>query len=342
LFFKNNENKPTHAEKLMNQLYPLKFRPIFKEKIWGGQKIKTELGLDFRPMPNCGEAWVLSGVPGSESKVMNGFLKGNSLNDLLEVFMDDLVGEDLFYKHDKEFPVLVKFIDSNDYLSIQVHPDDALASKRKSGNGKTEMWYILEAEPGSELITGFNREVSRDIYLEHFYNKKLKEILNVEMVKKGDVFYIPSGRVHALGPGILLAEIQQTSDTTYRIYDWDRTDRQGKSRELHTELALDAIDFKPVANYRTEYRKIRNQTETLVDTPFFTTNILDFNQIVQKDYALLDSFVIYVCVEGSAMIHYDDQQESLIKGETILIPAVMDRLVLEPQKSCKVLEVFVK
>jgi mannose-6-phosphate isomerase len=326
----------------MSKLYPFKFKPIFKEKIWGGQKIKTELGLDFRPLPNCGEAWVLSGVKGSESKVINGFLKGNSLNELLEVFMDDLIGEDLFYKFDKEFPILVKFIDSNDNLSIQVHPDDELAAKRKIGSGKTEMWYILDAEPGSELITGFNKEVNKDIYLDHLSKKKLTEILNVEKVKKGDVYFIPSGRIHALGPGILLAEIQQTSDTTYRIYDWDRVDKNGKSRELHTELALDAIDFNPVNDYRTEYRKIKNQTETLVDTPFFTTNILDFDQIVKKDYTLLDSFVIYVCVEGASLIHYDDHQESLNKGETALLPAVMKHILLEPLPSCKVLEIFIR
>jgi mannose-6-phosphate isomerase len=326
----------------MNQLYPLKFRPVFKEKIWGGQKIRTTLGMDFSPLPNCGEAWVLSGVPGSETEVINGFLKGNLLNDLLEVYMDDLIGEDLFYKYAREFPILVKFIDSNDYLSIQVHPDDALAAKRNIGNGKTEMWYILDAEPGSELITGFNRQVNQAIYLEHLNTNKLKEILNVENVKKDDVFYIPSGRIHALGPGILLAEIQQTSDTTYRIYDWDRVDENGKSRELHTELAIDAIDFKPVNNFRTEYRKIKDQIQNLVDTPFFTTNILDFDEVVKKDYSLLDSFVIYICVEGSAMIHYDDQQETLIKGETILIPAVMDRLVLEPLQPSKVLEVFIQ
>ena len=180
------------------------------------------------------------------------------------------------------------------------------------------------------------------MYLEHLNNKKLKEILNVEKVKRGDVFYIPSGRIHALGPGILLAEIQQTSDTTYRIYDWERVDENGISRELHTELALDAIDFRPVNNFRTEYRKIKNQTENLVDTPFFTTNMLDFDRIVKKDYTMLDSFVIYVCVEGSALIHYDDHQESIKKGEAILIPAVMDRVVLQPLPTCKILEVFVQ
>ena len=326
----------------MNKLYPLKFKPIFKEKIWGGQKIKTELGLDFHPLPNCGEAWVLSGVTGSETKVCNGYLKGNSLNELLEVYMDDLIGEDLFYKYDKEFPILVKFIDSNDYLSVQVHPDDALAAKRNIGNGKTELWYILDAEPGSELISGFNRQVSEDVYLEHLNNKKLQEILNVEKVVKGEVYFIPSGRVHALGPGILLAEIQQTSDTTYRIYDWDRVDENGNSRELHPELALDALDFRPVNNYRTEYRKIKNQTEILADTQFFTTNIIDFDKSVHKDYSLIDSFVIYVCVEGSALIRYDQSLENLNKGETILIPAVLKHVVLEPLQSCKVLEIFIK
>jgi mannose-6-phosphate isomerase len=326
----------------MSKLYPFKFKPIFKEKIWGGQKIKTELGLDFRPLPNCGESWVLSGVNGSETKVINGFLKGNSLNELLEVFMDDLIGEDLFYKFDKEFPILVKFIDSNDNLSIQVHPDDALAAKRNIGTGKTEMWYILDAEPDSELITGFSKPVNKDIYLDHLSKNKLTDILNVEKVKKGDVYFIPSGRIHALGPGILLTEIQQTSDTTYRIYDWDRVDENGKSRELHTELALDAIDFNPVSNYRTEYRKIKNQSETLVDSSFFTTNIIDFDKSVRKDFSLVDSFVIYVCVNGSALVHYDNHQESLNKGETVLIPAVMNHILLEPLPSCKVLEIFIK
>jgi len=326
----------------MNKLYPLKFKPIFKEKIWGGEKIRTELGLDFSPLPNCGEAWVLSGVPGSETKVMNGFLRGNSLNEILEIFMDDLVGEEMFGRDEKEFPLLIKFIDSKDWLSVQVHPDDALAVRRNIGHGKTEMWYILDAEPGSELITGFNRQVNKDSYLEYLKHKKLPEILNSEKVSKGDVFFIPSGRIHALGPGILLAEIQQTSDTTYRIYDWDRVDEQGRSRELHIDQALEAINFQPVINYRTEYLKIKNKTESLVDTPLFTTNILDFDQPVRKDYSQFNSFVIYVCVEGSSLIHYDENREILKKGEILLIPAAMDRLVLKPVQTCKILEVFVQ
>lgn len=325
----------------MKKLYPFKFMPIFKEKIWGGEKIRTELGLDFSPLPNCGEAWVLSGVRGSETIVSNGFLEGNSLNEILEVFMDDLVGEEVFDRSGEEFPILIKFIDSRDWLSIQVHPDDALAAKRRIGHGKTEMWYILDAEPGAELITGFNRTIDKDLYLEHLNSGKLKDILNYEKASKGDVFYMPSGRIHALGPGILLAEIQQTSDITYRIYDWDRVDERGRSRDLHTELALDAIDFNPVLNYRAGYRKTKNKTEMLVDSPYFAVNMLDLDRIVKKDYTLLDSFVVFVCTEGSVLVHSEENKETLNKGETLLIPAVLDRLVLEPSGQCRILEVFV-
>ena len=325
----------------MNKLYPLKFNPVFRDKIWGGEKIRTELGLDFSPLPNCGEAWVLSGVTGYETKVANGFLQGNSLNELLEIFMDDLVGENVFSGNEKEFPILIKFIDSRDWLSVQVHPDNFLAARRRIGRGKTEMWYILDAEPGAELITGFNSAVSRESYLEYLNRGKLRDILNTEKIQKEDVFYIPAGRIHALGPGILLAEIQQTSDITYRIYDWDRLDDRGRSRDLHTDLALDAIDFNPVRNYRTGYRRTKNITETLVDSPFFTVNILDLDQPVRKDYSLLDSFVIYVCVDGSAIVHSEAGRERLNKGEVMLIPAVTERVALEPSGACRILEVFV-
>ena len=325
----------------MNQLYPLKFKPIFKDKIWGGQKIRTSLGMDFSPLPNCGEAWVISGVEGSQTTVSNGFLKGNELNELLEVYMDELVGESVFEKYGDEFPILVKFIDSNDFLSIQVHPDDLLAAKRKTGKGKTEMWYILDSDENAELITGFNRKMTPDIYLEYLKNKKLKDILNVEKAKKGDAFFIPSGRVHALGPGLLLAEIQQTSDTTYRIYDWDRVDDKGQPRELHTELALDAIDFRHHDSYRTNYRKSVNKSETVVNCPYFTTNIIGFDHAIAKDYSDLDSFVIYICVEGSATIRHVAGTESLKTGETLLIPAISEKIELTPVSNCKLLEVFI-
>ena len=319
----------------------MKFRPVFKEKIWGGKKIRTRLGLDFSPLPNCGEAWVISGVPGSQTMVSNGFLKGNELNELVEIYMDELVGEKVFYKYNNSFPILIKFIDANDFLSVQVHPNDELAAKRKLSNGKSEMWYVLDADPGARLFTGFNREMDRKRYLEYFQTNQLKEILNEEKVSSGDVFYIPSGRIHALGPGILLAEIQQTADTTYRIYDWNRLDEHGEGRELHTELALDAIDFRTQDSYRTEYRKVVNKPVNLVDTAFFTINILDFDKPVEKDYTYLDSFILYLCVGGNAEIRYKTDKIQICAGETLLIPAVIENLLLIPSPNCRLMEVYI-
>lgn len=321
-------------------LYPLKFTPVFKDKIWGGSKIKTKLGLDFGELPNCGEAWVVSGVEGNQTRIQNGFLAGNELNEVLEIYMDELVGEHAFEEFGTEFPLLVKFIDANDYLSIQVHPDDALAAGRGLGNGKTEMWYILDAEPGATLISGFNSRVNREIYLESLENNKLRDILNVEEVASGDVYYIPAGRIHALGPGILLAEIQQTSDTTYRIYDWDRVDPSGNPRELHTEEALEAIDFTYHESYRTNYSKAKNKTVPVINSPHFITNLLDFNEPVQKDFSGLDSFVLQVCVEGAAQIHYEQGMVTLTKGEVVLLPATFDSVFLVPEPNCRILEVY--
>ncbi|MFH1296501.1 MAG: type I phosphomannose isomerase catalytic subunit [Bacteroidota bacterium] len=324
----------------MNVLYPLKFTPIFKDKVWGGNKVHTELGLNFSPLPNCGEAWVLSGVPGSQTIVSNGFLKGNELNEIMEIYMDDLVGEKAFERFPDQFPILVKFIDSNDWLSIQVHPDDALAAKRSIGNGKAEMWYILGAESGAELISGFSHEVNQKVYLDHLVQKRLKEILNVEAVQRGDVFFMPAGRVHALGPGVLLAEIQQTSDTTYRIYDWDRVDSEGNSRELHTELALEAIDFTVQETYRTPYPRVKNQTVNLVECHAFTTNLLEFDHGIEKELNYIDSFLIYLCTEGTCNIQYLHGMEVIKKGEVVLIPAIMEHLFLVPQPQAKILEIF--
>jgi mannose-6-phosphate isomerase len=325
----------------MNELYPLKFNPLFKEKIWGGDRIKTILGMNYSPLPNCGEAWVLSGVPGSETKVANGFLKGNELNELVEVYMDDLVGEASFERYGNEFPLLIKFIDSNDSLSIQVHPDDTLAARRGLGNGKSEMWYILEAEPGAEIIDGFKRKINVKTYLDYIEKDAITEILNTEKAHKGDVFYIPAGRVHALGPGILLAEIQQTSDTTYRIYDWGRLDDKGMSRELHLDQALEAIDFTVPDLYRTTYRSIINQTTPLINSPHFTTQFLSINKTIQKEYTELDSFVVYVCVEGMISVECGSSLESMKKGEVLLIPAIAGKVILSPKMESRILEVFI-
>lgn len=326
----------------MGLLYPLKFKPIFKDKIWGGDKTNSHLGLDYSPLANCGEVWALSGVKGNPSIVKSGFLAGNELNELVEIYMDDLVGERVFKKFGKEFPILIKFIDANDDLSIQVHPDDVLAKRRKVGMGKSEMWYIMQADEGAELISGFNRKTDKETYLKYLKSETLKDILNVEKVKAGDVFYIPAGRVHALGPGVLLAEIQQTSDITYRIFDWGRVDSEGKSRELHTELALEAIDLNVYKNYKTNYTKKLNITATLLDSPYFTTNLIYFSKAIRKDYSERDSFIIYVCIEGAFELQYSGGKMGIKMGETVLIPAMMEDIIINPKPETKILEVFIK
>lgn len=325
----------------MNRLYPLKFKPIFKDKIWGGDKMKSKLGMDFSPLPNCGEAWILSGVEGNQSIVTNGFLAGNELNELVEVYMEDLVGDNVFEKHGTEFPILIKFIDSRDWLSIQVHPDDKLAKKRKLGNGKTEMWYVLDAEPDAELISGFGRKVDKNIYVKHLEEKTLKEIMNIEKVNKGDVFFMPAGRVHALGPGVFLAEIQQTSDTTYRIYDWDRVQPDGTFREIHTKEALDAIDFTLHEDYKSKYQPKENETVKLATCPYFTTNLLQLDQAILKDYSELDSFVVYICTDGKFTLGYRDGEVDMVKGDVVLIPAELNEIKLFPQPKSELLEVFI-
>lgn len=325
----------------MNELYPLKFKPVFDDRIWGGEKIKTRLGLDFSPLTRCAEAWVLSGYEGKQTVVSNGFLEGNEINELIEVYMDDLIGGKVFDNTGETFPLLIKFIDSRDWLSIQVHPDDELAHRRGLPNGKTEMWYVLDAEENAQLITGFNRKISQKQYLDHLEKKTLPEILNYEKVSPGDVFYMPAGMIHALGPGVLLTEIQQTSDATYRIYDWDRKDDQGKERELHAEQALAAIDYNIYPEYKTNYKPRLNETVDLVSCPFFTTNLLELAQPLRKNYEEIDSFVVYICLEGGMKIKCDDHAESLSKGEVILIPAIIDYVDVYPDRKVKFLEVYV-
>jgi mannose-6-phosphate isomerase len=326
----------------MEGLYPLKFKPIYKDKIWGGDKIKTVLNKDFGNLPNCGESWELSGVEGNVSEVSNGFLAGNTLEELIEVYMGDLVGDRVFETFGIEFPLLIKFIDANDNLSIQVHPDDELSKIRHNAFGKTEMWYVMQSDSGSKLQSGFNQQVDKEKYLKKLKMNELTDLLNFEEVTAGDVFFIPAGRVHAIGKGILLAEIQQTSDITYRIYDYDRRDSYGKPRELHTELALDAIDFTLSPEYKSRYESRLNESVMLVKCKYFTTNMLDLNKIVEKDYNQLDSFVIYICLEGELLIETESGSETVQKGETILIPASIESVQLSPTSaSVKLLEVYI-
>ena len=321
-------------------LYPLKFKPILKDKIWGGPKLRDVLGKSASD--KAGESWEISGVEGDISMVQNGYLKGNSLQELAEVYMGDLLGDSIYDRFGVEFPLLIKFIDAADFLSVQVHPDDVMARERHNSYGKTEMWYIVESDKG-QLNVGFNRELNKEQYLQHLNGGSLKEILNYEAVSTGDIYYMPAGRVHAIGPGVLLAEIQQTSDVTYPMYDWDRCDDQGNPRELHTDLALDAIDFDFQSSYKNEYRALENSTVTAVDSPFFTTGVIHLDQPVEKDFNLVDSFVIYLCMEGAAGITYGKGEVELIKkGETVLIPAELKNLAIIPTEPTTLLEVYIK
>lgn len=325
----------------MNSLYPLKFQPLFKDKLWGGDKIKTVLGVDYGELPNCGEEWVISGYPENVSTVQNGFLAGNDLNELISVYMGDLVGDAVYEEFGDEFPLLFKFIDARDWLSVQVHPDDELAQKRNMRNGKTEMWYIIQADEDARLITGFKEKINKESYLKYLIENRLPEILNYETVKAGDVFFTPAGRVHATGPGILLAEIQQSSDATYRIYDWDRIDAAGMKRELHTEEALDALDFEVPMHYKTRYATTKNRTSTLIKCPYFTTNILEFDQPITKNLEEIDSFVIYMCVEGSGKLAWNEGDIEIKMGEALLVPNSIEEILLIPSGTEKLLEVCI-
>jgi len=326
----------------MEGLYPLKFTPIYKDKIWGGNKIKTVLNKDFGSLPNCGESWELSGVEGNVSVASNGYLAGNSLEELIEVYMGDLVGDQIYETYGTEFPLLIKFIDANDDLSIQVHPDDEMAAERHNSYGKTEMWYVMQADNGAKLQSGFNQQVDQEKYLEKLEKVELTDILNFEEVTAGDVFFIPAGRVHAIGKGILLAEIQQTSDITYRIYDYDRRDDKGNTRELHTDLALDAIDYTLFPKYKSKYEVKSNESVELASCQYFTTNVLELTEVVDKDYNKLDSFVIYICMEGELVVETETATELVQMGETILIPASIENVHLKPiTASAKLLEVYI-
>lgn len=326
----------------MSQLYPLKFNPVYQERIWGGNRMHTLLNKSECKNGGCGESWELSAVDGHVSVIANGFLKGNDLQELIEIYMGDLVGERVYEQFGTEFPLLIKFIDAVDDLSIQVHPNDELSKLRHNAYGKTEMWYVLHAEEGAKLNSGFNQPVDREKYKEFLENGRLTDLLFFENVKEGDVFFIPAGRVHAIGKGIVVAEIQQTSDVTYRIFDYDRKDKNGNLRELHTEWALDAIDFSFQEEYKTKYPEEKNKTCEVVSCKYFSTNIISFDQVINKDISQIDSFVIYICIEGNYDIEWESGKESINKGETILIPASFDEYRLVPTEgSAKVLEVHI-
>lgn len=324
-------------------LYPLKFKPRLKERIWGGSILAEKKGKAAGRIDRSkkyGESWDLSCVKGDISSVASGMLKGNNLEELIEVYMGDLVGEKVFEEYGLEFPLLIKTLDCNDVLSVQVHPDDELAAERHNSLGKTEMWYVTSCEEGAAIYIGFNREITREEYLDAVSSGHLVDLLNRVEVKAGDAFFIPAGLVHALGKGVQVVEIQQTSDVTYRIYDWDRVDDEGKSRELHTALAVDAIDFA----MRTEdsicrYVPKLNESVEIAKCKYFTTNILQVEGEVAKDYASLDSFVILMCIGGEAEIDADGNVEKMADGDVVLLPAEFNEVVIKG--SAKLLEVSI-
>ncbi len=324
------------------ELYPLKFIPQIHEKIWGGTKLLNELGKPGNQELLAGESWEISGVQDHISEVANGPLAGNSLQDLCEIFMGELMGDTVYEQFGIEFPLLVKFIDANDDLSIQVHPNDELAKERHKAYGKTEMWYILQADPGAKLYFGFNQALNPNLYRTAVEENRIMEYLEAVEVNQGDAFFIPAGKVHAIGKGILLAEIQQTSDVTYRIYDYDRIDAQGAKRELHLDLAQDAIDYHSTNSGKIAFEPQADTAIELTDQKYFKTNYFLLNQNILKDYHELDSFVIYMVLSGVMTIHPSEGDSlDLKKGETLLIPAIIDHLKLEPHGSCEFLEVFI-
>jgi len=325
---------------MKESLYPIKFKPILKERIWGGNKLKTLLNKDT-VHETIGESWELSDVEGDTSIVSNGAFKGKSLKDLLKSYKEQLIGHKVYEQFGDKFPLLIKFIDAKQDLSVQLHPNDKLAKERHNSFGKTEMWYVMQAEENAQLIVDFKSGVNIKSYLDYLKDKKLSEILNFEKVKQGDTYFIEVGRVHAIGAGILLAEIQQTSDITYRIYDWERVDANGNSRELHTDLAVEAIDFNMDRNYKVSYTNIENNSNEMVSCPYFTTNFLPVSKSITKQNDQ-DSFLIYMCVSGSVVFEANGFKTEASVGETVLIPASIKDITIHPKEHSELLEVYIK
>ena len=312
------------------QLYPLKFNAILKSTIWGGEKIATLKGISSTS-DTIGESWEVADVKNDKSTVRDGALTGYTLHQLLTTNRGDLVGKAVYERFADKFPLLIKYIDAHDNLSIQVHPDDDTAMARHNSLGKTEMWYVVDAEPGAELIMGFEGERTREEYLARVADGTLDTILHKVPVEKGDVFFIPAGTVHAIGKGIVIAEIQESSDITYRIFDYNRKDKDGNCRQLHTELALDVVDFKAYNLSKTPYTVNAEGITPVVECPYFTTSVIEMHGgELARDYTKTDSFVIYMCLDGKVQLKCDGvATECMIKGETVLVPAAIKEVCLE-------------
>lgn len=318
------------------KLYPLQFNPILKERIWGGEKLKTILN---KPITSkiTGESWEISTVEGDVSVVANGDWAGKSLNDLIASHPEELLGTEVYKEFGKQFPLLFKYLDAREDLSIQVHPNDELAKKRHNSFGKTEMWYVMQADTDSKLIVGFKKDSNAAEYVENLKNKTLLSILDNVKVEVGDVFFLETGTVHAIGAGLVIAEIQQTSDITYRLYDFDRVDAAGNERELHVDLALDAINYNKIDTYK-KYSKDLNQSNSMVDCPYFTTNFLPLDGKVEVNKSG-ESFTVYMCVEGDFELESDGVKFEYKKGDTVLIPAALKSFGISGKAS--ILEIYI-
>lgn len=318
------------------KFYPLQFEPILKERIWGGEKLKTVL---HKPITSkiTGESWELSTVEGDVSVVANGEWKGKSLTTLIDDFPNEILGTKVHARFGKQFPLLFKYLDAREDLSIQVHPNDELARKRHNSFGKTEMWYVMQADVDARIIVGFKEKSNPAEYLENLKNKTLLSLLDDVKVNAGDVFFLETGTVHAIGAGLVVAEIQQTSDITYRLYDFDRVDAQGKTRELHVDLALEAINYNKIETKK-EYSQNVNQSNTVVDCPYFTTNFIPLDGVISASKSG-ETFTVYMCVEGAFEIMYDNSKMLYVKGDTVLLPAGMNSFALSGKAS--ILEIYI-
>ena len=322
-------------------MYPLKFQPILKSTLWGGEKIIPFKHLDSN-QTQVGESWEISDVPGDESIVANGADAGKNLTQMVNEYKGALVGEANYNRFNGKFPLLIKFIDAQQDLSIQVHPNDELAMKRHNSMGKTEMWYVVDATADAHLRSGLSKAITPDEYAQMIADNTICDALKDYSIKPGDVFFLPAGRIHSIGAGSFIAEIQQTSNVTYRIYDFNRKDKNGNTRELHTELSKDAIDYTVYDDYRTNYTPKENEPVELVTCPYFTTTVYDLTEKMNMDYSELDSFVIYICMEGACTVTDNEGNAiSLQAGESVLFPATTRSLEVVPEGKVKFLETYV-
>lgn len=318
----------------------LQFNALLKTTIWGGEEVTALKKLENAP-EQVGESWEISGVPGNETVVADGEFKGETLEKLIERFGAELVGKRNIERYGTTFPLLIKFISAAQDLSIQVHPDDAMAQRMGHPYGKTEMWYIVHTQPGASLCSGFNADFSADGYTESLADGTLMNHLSRHETQPGDCFFIPAGRIHSIGAGNFLVEIQQSSNDTFRVYDFDRTDAEGHKRELHVAQAREALDYKAYPEYRTQYEPHPNDCTPLVDCPQFTTRLYELTAPLKADYTDIDSFVILIAFEGAATLRYAEGELTLRAGESVLFPATTEGVEIVPEAGgFKALETF--